>query len=481
MKPKTLKTGLTFDDVLLVPKKSDVLPGDVDVSTRLTKNLMLSIPIISAAMDTVTESRLAIALAKEGGIGIVHRNMPIGTQIDEIIRVKKASSWIIHDPVSVAPAETVEKARSIMQEHGVNGLPVTTGSKLVGILTRRDLRFNRDKNQKVSDVMTKKVITVNENISVDEAIRLLDKNRIEKLPVVDRRNNLTGLITVKDIENKEKFPNACKDKEGRLKVGAAVGPFDMDRVDALVKADVDLIGVDTAHGHSANVIRAVKAIKKQYDVDVAAGNVATASATADLVSAGADIIKVGVGPGAICTTRIITGVGVPQVSAIMDCYDAAPNVGIVADGGIRYSGDIAKAVAAGASAVMIGSLFAGTDETPGRTVFVQGRKFKRYRGMGSVGAMEAGSKDRYFLHKSSKPVPEGIEGIVPYRGNLPELVYQLVGGLRSAMGYCGAGSIEELRKKAELMKITDASLRESHPHDITITEEAPNYYIMRGP
>lgn len=469
--------GLTFDDILLLPRYSNVLPADVDTSVRLTKGLTLNIPIISSAMDTVTESKMAIALAREGGLGIIHKNMDPKSQAEEIKKVKKASGWVIEDPICLSPDDKLAVAKDIKDRTGINSFPVVKEGKLVGIVTNRDLRFKTNFSKKISEVMTKKVITVPQHISIKEALRIFDENRIEKLPVVDGAGCIKGLITVKDIERARLYPNALKDDNGRLRVGAAVGPFDMERVRALIDAGVDLIVIDTAHGHSENVIKAVKRIKGKFKVEIMAGNVATPDGVKALAQAGADIVKVGVGPGAICTTRVVTGVGVPQVSAVLECSKAARKykVPIISDGGIKFSGDIAKALAVGAHAVMIGSLFAGTEETPGRVIFTQGRKYKRYRGMGSIGAMEQGSSDRYGQMGVRKLVPEGIEGIVPYRGSVSEAVYQLMGGVRSSMGYCGCKSINQYRGKIGFKRITQSSLKESHPHDVTITEEAPNY------
>lgn len=475
---KVNKTGLTFDDVLLVPAKSKVLPRDVDTETKLTPNIKLKVPLVSAAMDTVTESKLAIAIAREGGIGIIHRNLSIAKQCEEVRSVKKSESWIIREPITLSPRDKLSKAKEIMQTKDIASFPVIEKGKLVGILTYRDLRFKTDFTEKVKDVMTKKVITISPATSMQKAIKIMDKNKIEKLPIVDSNRKLKGLITVQDIEKSKKFPNASKDKEGRLLVGAAVGVFDFERVKNLIKAGVDVIVIDTAHGHSLNVIKTVKRIKQNYDVELIAGNVATAQATEDLILAGADGVKVGVGPSAICTTRVITGVGVPQITAIQDCAKMAKkyNIPIIADGGIRYSGDIAKAIAAGANSVMIGSLLAGTEESPSKTVFIGGRKYKSYRGMGSLAAMRI-SADRYFQDvRREKLVPEGIEGIVPYKGTVAEIIYQLTGGLKSSMGYCGCKNIAELREKSKLIRVTKAGILESHPHDIIITEEAPNYW-----
>ncbi|RJQ47420.1 MAG: IMP dehydrogenase [Nitrospiraceae bacterium] len=479
----SIKVGLTFDDVLLVPSKSDVLPGEVDVSAQLTRNIRINVPIISAAMDTVTEARLAIAIAREGGMGIIHRAMPIDAQVAEVDKVKKSESGMIVDPITMGPDEKISKALAIMERYRISGVPITRGKKLVGILTNRDLKFETNLGKKASEVMTKKgLITAREGITLDEAKEILHKHKIEKLPIVKRDNTLIGLITIKDIEKKEKYPNACKDSIGRLRVGAAigVGKDALSRARALIKAGTDAIAVDTAHGHSKKVIATVKALREAFPkIEIIAGNVATAMAAKDLIEAGASAIKVGVGPGSICTTRIVAGAGVPQLTAIKECAQVADAAGIpiIADGGIKYSGDITKAIAAGANSVMIGSLFAGTDESPGELVLYQGRTYKVYRGMGSLGAMEAGSKDRYGQEgvESKKLVPEGVEGRVPHKGPIAASIYQLVGGLRSGMGYCGCNSIDELRKKAKFVRITPAGLRESHVHDVIITREAPNY------
>lgn len=476
---KDTELGLTFDDILLLPRYSSVLPSECDTSVKLTKNITLNIPIISSAMDTVTESGMAIALAREGGLGIIHKNLSIGEQADEVRQVKKASGWIIEDPICLNPDDKLSKAHEISQTSNVCSFPVTDKGKLVGIITNRDLRFKTDYSKNIGEIMNKNVITVPTSITMKDAMQILDKNKIEKLPVVDENNQVKGLITVKDIERDKKYPKAIKDKDARLMVGAAIGPFDDDRAEALVSAGVDLLVIDTAHGHSKNVIDAIMRIKKKYNVDVMAGNVATPDGVVALAKAGADIVKVGVGPGAICTTRVVSGVGVPQITAVMECARAAKKykIPIISDGGIKYSGDIAKAIAVGAHAVMIGSLFAGTDETPGRVIFTQGRKFKRYRGMGSIGAMEQGSADRYGQKGSKKLVPEGIEGIVPYRGSVSEVIYQLIGGVRSSMGYCGCKDLDEYRGEIQYKRITQSSLKESHPHDVTITEEAPNYQV----
>lgn len=477
-----LPMGLTFDDVLLVPAKSDVLPRGVDISTKLTKKIKINIPIVSSAMDTVTESSLAIAIAREGGIGIIHRAMSPQKQASEVDKVKKSESGMILDPITVPPDAPISEAMALMEKYKISGVPVTTGGKLVGILTNRDLRFETKLSKRVSEVMTKeRLITAAVGTNLDTAKKLLHKYKIEKLPIVDKDFNLKGLITIKDIEKRRKYPNACKDRVGRLRVGAAIGVGEdaMFRADLLVKAGVDVIVIDTAHGHTKSVLTVLKAVKKQFDVDVIAGNVATAEGTADLIKAGADAVKIGIGPGSICTTRIIAGAGVPQITAIKNCYSVADKYGIplIADGGIKYSGDIAKALASGAHSVMIGSLFAGTDESPGEIVLYQGRSYKVYRGMGSLGAMEQGSKDRYGQEgiEAKKLVPEGVEGRVPYKGPLSQSVNQLIGGLRSGMGYCGCKNLDELRKKTKFIQITNAGLRESHVHDVIVTKEAPNY------
>jgi IMP dehydrogenase len=486
LEQEVLPVGLTFDDVLLIPAESAVLPRDIEVSTRLTRRIRLNIPLISAAMDTVTESRTAIAMAQEGGIGIIHRNLTVWAQAAEVEKVKKYESGMITDPITVAPEQKISQALEIMKKFGISGLPVTKNGRLVGILTNRDLRFEKRLDRPVAEVMTKEnLVTVKPGVDMDEAKELLHQHRIEKLLVVDDNYELKGLITVKDIEKKIQYPNACKDERGRLRVGAAVGVGAdwEERVDTLVRAGVDLIAVDTAHGHSKNVLDVVGQIRRRYpDLDLAGGNVATAEGTTALIEAGVNAVKVGVGPGSICTTRIVSGVGVPQISAIGSCAKAAArhDVPIIADGGIKFSGDITKAMAAGADAVMIGSLFAGTEESPGETILYQGRTYKSYRGMGSIGAMGQGSRDRYGqadVSDSQKLVPEGIEGQVPYRGSLSYNIHQLVGGLRAGMGYIGCGDIKSLQTKARFMQITAAGLREAHVHDVFITKEAPNYRI----
>ena len=480
-----VKIGLTFDDVLLVPAKSDILPGEVDVSAQLTKNIRINSPIVSAAMDTVTEAKLAIAIAREGGIGIVHRAMSVASQALEIDKVKKSESGMIVDPITLQPNEKIFKALDIMQRYRISGVPITKGKKLVGILTNRDLKFETNFQRKASEVMTNKgLVTAKEGITLEEAKAILHKHKIEKLPIVDKDMTLKGLITIKDIEKKDKYPNACKDSLGRLRVGAAlgVGKDAIKRAGVLIKAGVDVLAIDTAHGHSKRVILTVKELRKKYPhAEIIAGNVATADATRDLIEAGASAVKVGVGPGSICTTRIVAGAGVPQITAVKECAEVAEEYGIpvIADGGIKFSGDVTKAIAAGANSIMIGGLFAGTEESPGELMLYQGRSYKVYRGMGSIGAMEAGSKDRYAQEKveSKKLVPEGVEGRVPYKGLLSESVHQLVGGLKSGMGYCGCKNIEELRKNARFIRITPSGLRESHVHDVTVTKESPNYRL----
>jgi len=473
--------GITFDDVLLIPAKSDFVPSQADTSTQLTNNITINIPIVSAAMDTVTEAELAIALAQEGGVGIIHKNLSVEAQKREVAKVKRSEHGVILDPVTLSPGQPVRRAQELMNEQNVSGIPIVDGKKLVGILTRRDLKFLKDYDVKISSVMTKSnLVTGPAGTKLEQAKETLQKHKIEKLLLVNADGELEGLITMRDIDRVQQYPLAAKDQRGRLRVGAAVGIGNYERIEALIAAEVDVIVVDTAHGHSQNVIDTVKTIKSKYDIDVIAGNIATAEAAEDLISAGANAIKVGIGPGAICTTRVISGVGVPQISAIIDCAEAASkhNIPVIADGGIRQSGDITKAIAAGASSVMIGSLFAGLKESPGQLVIYKGRQFKEYRGMGSLGAMVKGSADRYgqksFMAKD-KLVPEGVEGRVPYRGTLDDFVYQLVGGLRAGMGYCGARNIEELRKNGRFVHISKASVSESHPHDIQITKEAPNY------
>lgn len=481
---KIIGEAITYDDVLLVPAKSSVLPRDVDVSTRLTRKIRLNIPLLTAAMDTVTESEMAIAIAREGGIGIIHKNLSIDRQAEEVDKVKRSESGMIMNPVTLTADKTVGDVLDLMTKFSVSGIPIVEEGKLVGILTNRDLRFQPNRGLKVADVMTSaNLITAPLGTTLEEAEVILQKHKIEKLPVVDKSGKLKGLITFKDIQKKKRYPNACKDMHGRLRVGAAVGVTadTVERVEALVKAGVDVVIIDTAHGHSKGVIDMVKRVKKAFEIDVIAGNVGTAEATKDLIKAGADGIKIGIGPGSICTTRIVAGVGVPQVTAVMDCAAMAKkyNIPVIADGGIKQTGDIAKAIAAGADSVMIGGLFAGLQESPGEKVLYEGRTYKLYRGMGSLDAMKEGSKDRYFQDVEDdvqKLVPEGIEGRVPFKGELSTTVYQMVGGLRAAMGYCGAENITALQERAQFMKMSDAGLRESHPHDIHITKEAPNYH-----
>jgi IMP dehydrogenase len=486
LEQEVLPVGLTFDDVLLIPAESSILPGDTNISTRLTERITLNIPLVSAAMDTVTESKTAIAMAQEGGIGIIHRNLPVAAQAAEVERVKKFESGMISDPITVAPDQKISEAQQIMTKYGISGLPVTKNGRLVGILTNRDLRFEKKLDRAVSEVMTKdKLVTVKPGVDLDEAKEILHHHRIEKLLVVDNNFELKGLITVKDIEKKIQYPNASKDERGRLRVGAAVGvgPDWEERVESLVRAGVDLVAVDTAHGHSKNVLDVVKRVRRRYpDLDLAAGNVATDEGTSALIQAGVNVVKVGVGPGSICTTRVVSGVGVPQITAIGSCAKAAArqNIPIIADGGIKFSGDITKALAAGADSVMIGSLFAGTEESPGETILYQGRTYKVYRGMGSLGAMGQGSRDRYGqsdVEDAKKLVPEGIEGQVPYKGSLSFNIHQLVGGLRAGMGYLGCKDVATLRAKARFMQVTAAALREGHVHDVFITKEAPNYRV----
>ena len=486
MVDRSIPEGLTFDDVLLIPAKSEVLPRDVDVRTRLTKRLTINIPVVSAAMDTVTEARMAIALAREGGIGMIHRALSPDRQALEVDKVKKSESGMIVDPITISPDQKLSDALELMQHYRISGVPVTQNGKLVGILTNRDIRFETKLDLKIAQVMTKdRLITAPVGTSLEEAKEILHRNRIEKLLVVDDAFNLRGLITIKDIEKTIKYPNACKDELGRLRVGAAVGVSEetLDRADALVKAGVDVLVVDTAHGHSSGVIETVAMIKRRHpDVEVIAGNIATAEGAEELIRAGADGLKVGIGPGSICTTRVVAGAGVPQITAIADCAKIADRYGvpIIADGGIKFSGDMTKAIAAGAHAVMLGSLLAGTEESPGETIIFQGRTYKVYRGMGSLGAMQRGGRDRYGQEAETeehKLVPEGIEGRVPYKGTLAGSMYQLVGGLRSGMGYCGCYTIEELRQNGRFIRITSAGLRESHVHDVIITKEAPNYRL----
>lgn len=477
------KRALTFEDVLLVPKHSTVLPKEVDISTQLTKNVRLNIPIVSAAMDTVTEYRAAIAMARLGGIGIIHKNMDVETQVKQVKKVKKSESGIIIDPVFMHPGQTLGEAEAIMREYRISGVPVVDKDmKLLGILTNRDMRFETDMGKRVEDVMTKMpLITAKKGISLDEAADIMHKNKIEKLPLIDENGVLTGLVTIKDIKKRKEYPNACKDDFGRLRVGAAIGVGQFDRAKALAEAGVDVLVLDSAHGHSQGIIDTLKRLKAELDVDVIAGNIATSEAAKALIEAGADAIKVGIGPGSICTTRIVAGVGVPQISAIDECAGVGHKYGVpvIADGGIKYSGDVAKALAVGASCIMAGSILAGTEESPGETIMYQGRQYKSYRGMGSIGAMTKGSTDRYFQEGTAadKLVPEGIEGRVPYRGRIADVIHQLTGGLRSSMGYCGSKDIPTFWERAEFVEITSAGLKESHVHDVMITKEAPNYHI----
>jgi len=477
------KEGITFDDVLLLPARSRVLPRDVDVSTRLTKTLKLKVPIISAGMDTVTESRMAIAIAREGGVGVLHRNMSVERQAEEVDRVKRSEHGVITNPFHLSPMHTINDAAALMERYRISGVPITVEGKLVGILTNRDLRFEQDYSRLIRDVMTKEnLVTASEGTTLDQAQEILAQHKIEKLPIVDDKFMLKGLITIKDIEKTIAYPRAAKDAEGRLLVAAAVGVGrdSLLRVAALLEAGVDILVVDTAHGHSEVVIETVQRIKDEYpESEVVAGNIATMEAAKDLIKAGADALKVGVGPGSICTTRVIAGIGVPQITAVYDVAQEAHSQGvpIIADGGIKYSGDITKALAAGADVVMVGSLFAGTEESPGEMEIFQGRSYKVYRGMGSVGAMKEGSRDRYFQEDDQKTVAEGIEGRVPYRGTVADMVFQLIGGLRAGMGYCGVKNLQELRTKTKFVRITSAGLMESHPHDVQITKEAPNYTL----
>lgn len=499
--PKILHDGITFDDVLLIPARSDFIPAEADTHSRITRSIEINIPLVSAPMDTVTESALAIALAQEGGIGVIHKNISAENQAREVEKVKRSENGVIVDPITLPPSATVATARRVMREYNVSGIPIVEEdsprgdndivrvrgngrpARLVGILTRRDLKFQEDDARRIGDVMTKEnLVTAPDHTTLDEAERILYRSKVEKLLLVDKEHRLAGLITMRDLDKLHQFPHSCKDKRGRLRVGAATGVLDFVRIEKLIKADVDLVVVDTAHGHSKNVIETVKEIKRQWDIQVIAGNVATAEGTRDLIEAGADAVKLGIGPGSICTTRIVSGVGVPQITAILAAVSVADAAGVplIADGGIRHSGDITKAIAAGASCAMMGSLFAGLDESPGELIIHQGRRYKSYRGMGSMGAMVHGSKDRYGqsgVKESSKLVPEGVEGRVPYRGPLGDFVYQLVGGLRAGMGYCGTRNIEELRRDARFCRISAASMAESHPHDITITKESPNYTL----
>ena len=475
--------GITFDDVLLVPAYSEVIPNQVDLTTYLTKKIKLNIPLMSAGMDTVTEHRMAIAMARQGGIGIIHKNMSIKEQAEEVDKVKRSENGVITDPFSLSPEHTLKDADELMAKFRISGVPITEGRKLVGIITNRDLKFEEDFSRKIKECMTSKnLVTAREGITMVEAKKILAKARVEKLPIVDEDFNLKGLITIKDIEKQIKYPMSAKDAQGRLLCGAALGITAnvLERAAALVEAKVDVVVLDSAHGHSANVIRCVKMLKEAYpDLQVIAGNVATGEAARALIAAGADAVKVGIGPGSICTTRVVAGIGVPQISAVMDCYAVAKEYGvpIIADGGIKYSGDVTKAIAAGGNVCMMGSMFAGCDESPGDFELYQGRKYKVYRGMGSIAAMENGSKDRYFQTDAKKLVPEGVEGRVAYKGLVEDTVFQLLGGLRSGMGYCGAKDIKTLQETGRFVKITAASLKESHPHDIHITKEAPNYSI----
>lgn len=478
---KILKEGLTFDDVLLVPQHSEVVPKDVDLSVNLAPGITLRIPILSAAMDTVTEAGMAIAMAREGGLGIIHKNLTIEEQALQVDKVKRSEHGVITDPFFLAPDNLVSDALELMKRYKISGVPITEGEKLVGILTNRDLRFETDFSRPIKEVMTKdNLITAPVGTTLLEAQKILGKHRIEKLPIVDENYRLKGLITIKDIEKSIQYPHSAKDKNGRLLAGAAVGVGKncLDRVKALVDAKVDIIAIDTAHGHNQMILDAVRKIRDAFpSLPIIAGNVATAAATRDLIKSGADVVKVGIGPGSICTTRVVAGIGVPQITAIMDCAEEADKLGkrVIADGGIKFSGDMVKAIGAGASAVMVGSMLAGAKESPGALEIYQGRSFKVYRGMGSISAMAAGSKDRYFQEDSTKFVPEGVEGRVPYKGELSEIIFQMVGGIRSGMGYCGQKTIDDLRKNGEFIKITSAALVESHPHDISITKEAPNY------
>ena len=480
---KIIGEGITFDDVLLGPAYSEVIPNQVDISTWLTNTIRLNVPLMSAGMDTVTEHRMAIAMARQGGIGIIHKNMSIEAQAEEVDKVKRSENGVITDPFYLSPEHTLADADRLMAKFRISGVPITEGKKLVGILTNRDLKFETDYSKKIKECMTSEgLVTAKEGVTLEEAKKILGQARKEKLPIVDDNFNLKGLITIKDIEKQIKYPLSAKDAQGRLLCGAGVGVTAdiLDRVDALVKAHVDVIVIDTAHGHSANVLRTVHMVKDAYpDLQVIAGNVATAEATEALIEAGVDCVKVGIGPGSICTTRVVAGIGVPQISAVMDCYEAAKkhNIPIIADGGIKYSGDVTKAIAAGANVCMMGSMFAGCDESPGSFELYQGRKYKVYRGMGSIAAMENGSKDRYFQSDAKKLVPEGVEGRVAYKGFVEDTVFQLLGGLRAGMGYCGARTIEELKENGRFVKISAAALKESHPHDIHITKEAPNYSV----
>ena len=481
-----VKEGLTFDDVLLIPQKSEILPSQINTKTKLTKDIELNIPLMSASMDTVTESKMAISMARQGGIGIIHKNMSIEKQASEVDRVKRSESGLIVDPFSLSKGHTIQDADNIMSKYKISGVPIVDENNiLVGIITNRDIKFETDMSRLIEDAMTPKerLVTAKEGVTLDEAKKILGEHRIEKLPIVDDEGHLKGLITIKDIEKKIQYPNSAKDKRGRLLCGAGVGITQdlMERVDALYKAKVDIIVLDSAHGHTLNVINALKKVKAAYpDLPVIAGNVATGEGCEDLIKAGADCVKIGMGPGSICTTRVVAGIGVPQITAVMDCYEVAKKYGvpIIADGGIQYSGDVVKALAAGANVCMMGSMFAGTEESPGEIVLYRGRSYKTYRGMGSIAAMEDGSKDRYFQEGQKKLVPEGVEGMVAYKGKAEDIVFQMIGGVKAGMGYCGALTIDELQEKAKFVKITAASLKESHPHDITITKEAPNYSMQ---
>jgi len=481
MKEKIVSEGITFDDVLLQPGRSDFVPRQADTRTRLTRNITINIPLVSSPMDTVTESALAIAMAQESGIGIIHKNLTIDEQTREVEKVKRSENGVILDPVALRPQDQVSRARALMAEQNISGVPIIESDRLVGILTRRDLKFLEDFDRKIESVMTRdNLITAPPETTLEQAQAILNKHKVEKLLLVDKAGRLAGLITMRDIERMQQFPDASKDERGRLRVGASVNVLDFERVEQLINKDVDIIVVDSAHGHSQNVIDTVEEIRRQYGIGIIAGNVATAEGTRDLITAGADAVRVGIGPGAICTTRVISGVGVPQITAIMECAREADKHGVpvIADGGIRHSGEITKAIAAGASTVMLGSLLAGLDEAPGKLVIYKGRRFKTYRGMGSLGAMVGGSAERYgqnSQHERDKLVPEGVEGRVPYRGSLSEYVYQLVGGLKAGMGYCGAKDIEALRQDGRFIRVTGAAVTESHPHDIAITQEAPNY------
>ena len=490
MEAKIIAEGITFDDVLLLPDRSDVVPSQADTSTRLTRNITLNIPLLSAPMDTVTESALAIALAQQGGLGVIHKNLAIEAQVREVTKVKRSANGVITDPVTLPPDAKASEVRQLMQEQHISGVPITddgkTNGKVVGILTRRDMVFLSDDDVPVHEVMTKdRLVTASPDTTLEKAEQVLNKNKVEKLMLVDDDYRLVGLITMRDVSKLQQFPLACRDDRGRLRVGAAVGVHQIDRVEALIKAEVDVIVVDSAHGHSENILQSIREIKARFDIDVIAGNVATEHGARDLIEAGADAVKVGIGPGSICTTRVVSGVGVPQITAVLNAVKAAEPMGVpvIADGGVRHSGDITKALAAGASVVMLGSLFAGLDESPGDLIIHAGRRYKQYRGMGSEGAMLAGSADRYSqkgVTKKDKLVPEGVEGRVPYRGPLSDFVYQMVGGLRAGMGYCGTPDIESLRANARFCRVSGASLAENHPHDIAITRESPNYTVEVG-